>query len=297
MKKSRALQNIAKNSKLYLRSHSSTILTCIGAVGVIITSVTTAKATVKAFELINEAECEKKDSLTKKETVALVGKLYIPPVLIGVSTIACIFGANVLNKKQQAMLSSAYALASTSFKEYKDKVKELYGEETHNNVVDAIAVEKVKDTHVKASYMCETCDLSTDDNSEPRLWYDEFSGRYFETTTEKVLTAEYHLNRNYALRGYSTLNEFYEFLGLEKTDYGELLGWAPLDEGMCWIEFNHRKIIMDDGLQCYILEMPFEPREEYIDEYLTDDRIDDYLNNAMNGNIPDPFPYAGYHDQ
>ena len=63
------------------------------------------------------------------------------------------------------------------------------------------------------------------------------------------------------------LNEFYEFLGLEKTDYGELLGWAPLDEGMYWIEFNHRKLIMEDGLQCYILEMPFDPREEYLDLY------------------------------
>ena len=267
MKGGKALQNILHSSKLYLQHNSSTILTVVSAVGVVATSVMTAKATIKAFELINEAECEKKRELSKKEIVVLAGPSYFPAILVGASTIACLFGANILNKKQQAMLSSAYAIASTSFKEYKNKVKELYGEETHNNIINSIASEKAKDVHMNASYMFGDCSTSFDEDSEPRLFYDEFSGRYFETTTEQVLNAEYHLNRNYALRGYATLNEFYDFLGLEQTDYGEILGWAPLDEGMYWIEFNHRKLIMDDGLQCYILEMPFEPREEYLDLY------------------------------
>ena len=268
MKNGKILKNIANSSKLYLKYNSSTILSIISIVGVVATSVMTAKATIKAFEIVNEAECEKKKSLTKKEIVVLAGPSYFPAILVGASTIACILGANVLNKKQQALLSSAYAFANASFKEYKNKVKELYGEETHNNVVNSIAAEKAKKTNVTNTYLFEECDLAIEsDDSEPRLFYDEYSGRYFEATTEQVLTAEYRLNRNYTLRGYATLNEFYEFLGLEKTDYGELLGWAPLDEGMYWIEFNHRKLIMEDGLQCYILEMPFEPREEYLDLY------------------------------
>ena len=268
MKKSRELQRIVTNSKSYLKHNSSTVLTIIGTFGVIATSIMTAKATVKAFEIINEEECEKKRELTKKEVVVLAGPSYFPAILVGVSTIACILGANVLNKRQQAMLSSAYALVNASFKEYKNKVKELYGEEAHNNIVSAIAVEKAKNSHITATYMCGECDLSIDDNDEPRLFYDEFSERYFETTTEQVLEAEYHLNRNYILRGDASLNEFYEFLGLEKTDYGDVLGWAPLDEGMYWIDFNHRKVVLEDGLECYVIEMPFEPMtKEYIDNY------------------------------
>ena len=72
------------------------------------------------------------------------------------------------------------------------------------------------------------------------------------------MNAEYHLNRNYILRGYSYLNEFYEFLGIEETDYGSVLGLAPTDDGMYWIDFNHRKVVMEDGLEVYIIEMPFE---------------------------------------
>ena len=42
---------------------------------------------------------------------------------------------------------------------------------------------------------------------------------------EQVLMAEYHLNRNYILRGEAVINELYEFLGLEPTDWGAEAGW------------------------------------------------------------------------
>ena len=86
---------------------------------------------------------------------------------------------------------------------------------------------------------------------------------YFEDTIEQVMNAEYHLNRNYILRGYFYLNEFYEFLGIEETDYGSVLGWAQNDDGMYWIDFNHRKLIMEDGLEVYIIEMPFDPTYDF----------------------------------
>lgn len=264
MTRHKVLQDLADSSVVYFKKHSATILTCIGTVGVVVTSVMTAKATVKAMELINEAECEKKEELTKKEIVLLVGPSYLPSILVGVSTIICIFGANVLNKRNQAALVSAYSLVSNSFTEYKNKLKELYGEETHNNIIDAIAVEKAKDIHISSECLCSSCSLEVEDNDgEPKLFYEQFSRRYFESTIEKVLMAEYHLNRNYVLRGCAVLNEFYDFLGLEQTDYGDILGWAPVDEGMYWLDFNHRKVVMDDGLECYIVEMMLEPVENY----------------------------------
>ena len=80
------------------------------------------------------------------------------------------------------------------------------------------------------------------------------------------MAAEYHVNRNYVLRGYSVLNELYNFLGLDPTDAGSIIGWVTLDEGMYWIEFNHRKAELEDGTEFYILEMPFEPSIDY-EEY------------------------------
>ena len=59
MKKNRALENIVHSSKLYLKHNASTVLTAIGVFGVVATSILTAKATIKAFEIVNEKECEK----------------------------------------------------------------------------------------------------------------------------------------------------------------------------------------------------------------------------------------------
>jgi hypothetical protein len=236
----------------------------VGGVGVIATTITAVKATPKATRLIEKAEKEKGEKLSKWETVKVAGKTYVPTVLIGAGTLACIFGANVMNKKHQAALVSAYALVDSSYKEYKQKLKELYGEEAHNEIVNAIAVEKVdRDWGVSGSYFGESCDLANEEAcGDTVLFYEENSGRYFESTIEQVLNVQYHLNRNYALRGYAYLNEYFEFLGLETTDYGSVMGWAPNDNDQFWIEFNTRKTVLDDGLEVYILETPFEPTYE-----------------------------------
>lgn len=247
---------------LFLKKNSATILTVAATAGVIITSVLSAKAAIKASRVLAHKEEKKGEKLTFEETISAVWTIYIPPVVAGISTIACVFGANILNQRQQASLASAYALVDSSYKEYKAKLKELYGEEAHNNIVDAIAAEKCDEVHISAGGLTSAYTQEIESDAEPRLFYDEYSGRYFETTIEKVLLAEYRLNRNYILRGFARLNEFYEFLGLEPTDYGETVGWDICGE-IYWIDFNHRKAFIgddNDGFECYIIEMPYYPR-------------------------------------
>lgn len=251
---------------LPVKRYMSTILTCAGAVGLVVTTVVAIKATPKAYEKIEQAKKEKGDDLTKLEVVKAAAPVYVPTILIGAGTLACMFGANVLNKRQQAALISAYTLIDNSYKEYKKKLVELYGEEVHQNVVDAIAAEKAEEMRITSDCLCAICDMSTEDYSDPILFYDEYSHRYFEAPIEQVLMAEYHLNRNFVLRGYTTLNEFYEFLGIEQTKEGEVLGWAVEDE-FYWIDFNHRKTILDDGLECYIIETPYGPSSDFLEYY------------------------------
>ena len=65
-------------------------------------------------------------------------------VLLGVSTIACIFGANALNQKKQASLMSAYAMLNESYKQYRKAAKTVYGEDAD----DKIHAEMAKDAMV-----------------------------------------------------------------------------------------------------------------------------------------------------
>lgn len=102
-----------------LKKASPTILTCIGAAGVVATAVLAVKATPKADSLIKADSRRNHDgdpyAATKLEAVKSCWKCYIPAAATGVATIICIFGANTLNKKQQASLASAYALVNRSY--------------------------------------------------------------------------------------------------------------------------------------------------------------------------------------
>ena len=261
------MNKVLNNSLKFIKRNSSTILTVVGSVGMVATTVMAVKATPKAMRLIENTEDEKGEALTKMEIVKVAAPVYIPATVTCISSLACIVGANILSRRAQASMMSAYMLVDKSFKKYKDTVKELYGEEVHNNVVDHIALEKAEDVRVSASCFTSNCDLAiADETGQPVLFYDEYGNRYFETTIEKVLDAEYHLNRNFVLRGYTTLNEFYKFLGLSDTEYGERVGWC-VDDELYWIDFNHRKATMDDGLECYIIETPWGPNTDHMDDY------------------------------
>ena len=261
------MNGLLRQVQLFTKRHGATVLTCIGSVGVVATTVSAVKATPKAIRLLEEAKKEKGEELTKVEKIKMAGPKYIPTVLLGVGTLVCIFGANVMNKKQQAALVSAYTLLDSSYKEYKQKLKELYGEEAHENIINAIAIEEAREVGITAGCLATNTCLTDDDAcGDPVLFYDEWSNRYFETTIEQVITAEYHINRNFVLRGFVILNEFYDFLGFEPTDYGSELGWT-VEDGLFWIDFNHRLVELDDGLECYIIEAPWSPSMDWKEYY------------------------------
>lgn len=250
----RKMNKVLHHSKIFVKRNASTILTCAGGVGVIATSVLAVKATPKAMLLLNNAKEEKGEELTKMEIVKVAGPAYIPAAVTGIATITCIFGANILNKRQQASLASAYALLDNSYKEYKKKVTELYGEEANARIKEEIAKDKYEETTVSEG---------------KQLFYDEFSGRYFEATLADVLRAEYDLNRRLSEYSGVYLNEFYEMLDIPRVDFGDYLGWSASEVyDMCWhswIDFQHQKVVMEDGLECTIITMVVEPTHGFED--------------------------------
>lgn len=243
-------------TKLFFKRNNATILTFVGAAGVVATGVMAAKATPRALQLLEEAEKEKGEELTKFEKVTVAAPKYIPAVLVGTSTIACIIGANILNKRQQAAMASAYALVSRSYKDYKNKVKEMLGEDGEKE----IQAEIVKDNYEKA-------EIEHDEDGK-KLFYESYSERYFRATDEQVLAAMYDLNKLIQEEGGLSLNVYFRMLGLEETDYGEYIGWSPgqlLDTyWTSWVDFNRTKVEMDDGLECWIIDI-LEPMEGFDD--------------------------------
>lgn len=250
------MSNLLNRSKLFVKRNAPTILTYVGGAGVIVTAVMAVKATPKALILLEEAKKEKGEELTKVEIVKTAGPAYIPAAIVGVSTLTCIFGANVLNKRQQAALTSAYALINESYKDYRNKVEELYGKEVDDKIKKEIAKDKYEDGKVTVE-------------EDKELFYDDFSSRYFQSTLYDVQHAEYRLNRELVMRDYVDVNEFYEWLGLEPIDAGYELGWS---KGLNlaaywqeWVDFTHSKVEMEDGMECHIVQMLSEPLPDFRD--------------------------------
>ena len=237
-----------------MKRNAPTILTSIGGVGVVSTAVMAAKATPKAMLILEQAEAEKGEELTKFEKVKAAGPVYIPTALMGMATITCIFGANALNTRNQAVLTSAYAMVSSSYQEYKKKVNELYGQEGEEQVVRSIA---------RDNYDGEKA------TGETELFYDEFSGRFFKSTVEAVQRAEYQINRDLVMQDWATINDFYGYLNIPHVDGGDAIGWStPMNGEMYWqpwVDFSHLKMIDDDGLEYYILRMYQEPMPDFED--------------------------------
>ena len=260
--------NFMKSVKL--KNASPTILTFLGVTGVIATTITAVRATPKAIEKIKRDSRINHDGdpcgYSMAEAIKSAWVYYIPSAVIGVSTIVCIVGANVLNKRQQASLSSAYALINNSYNEYKEKLRELYGEEAHQKIIDSIAKEHCEDIYLSGQDICgwNSLDFDEHDPDDNRLFYDVYSRRYFESSISRVLQAEYHLNRNFVISGHLPVNDFYEMLGLSAIDGGNKVGWNG-DE-LLWIDFNHRKTVLDDGLEVYIIEMVWTPEVDWCDD-------------------------------
>lgn len=246
-----------------LKKFSPTVLSCFGAAGVIGTSVLAVKATPKALRKIRSDSRyahNDPDAYTKLEAFQSAWFYYVPSVVMGAATIVCIFGANILNKHQQAAITSAYALINDAYQDYKNKLKELYGEDAHRKIMEAIAVEKANDVYMASTGLIEGSSLDFDehDPDDNRLFYDGYSKRYFESSINRVLQAEYYLNRDFAIGGYRSVNDFYEFLGIAPIDGGDEIGW-DIATGLAWIDFNHYKTVLDDGLEVCVIDMDWLP--------------------------------------
>lgn len=242
----------------YINKNSANILTGLGMAGVVTTAVLAVKETPKAMKLLEDREKIKmekyNESLTKLEKALVVAPVYFPAILMGATTMSCIYGANHINKKQQAILTGAYSYLSSCYDDYRDKVKELYGED---------ADKKVKEEIAKDIYFETTGEEREDTN----LYFDEYSNRYFNLNPNDLPNILYDINKMYNFTGELTLNNVYEFLGLEPTDFGATVGWSATKDWECngfsWIDIQMDPLDFPDNLACGVLTFNIEPSTDY----------------------------------
>lgn len=231
---------------------ASTILTAMGCIGVVLTGITSARAARK----YDQAE-------TKKERI----KAVLPPVVAGTASIACVVGSHCIDQRTISNLTKTVAglmVTADRFERYKQEVIERHGEEEHQEIMNKILTEECDPPEIWIPGFVGEASVLVPNNfaqkEVKRIFYDEYSDRYFESTMSKVLEAEYHYNRDYEGLGDVEHNRFYEYLGLKPivSDVGyETCG------GLWWIDFNNRLVVRSDGQEIVVIETVFTPDHPY----------------------------------
>lgn len=248
-------QSILKDFKRFVSAKSPEILTGIGIAGMITTTVLAVRATPKAMSLIEEKKNEEwTDELSPLEIVKIAWKPYIPAIVTGATSVACIIGASSVNAKRNAALTAAYKLSETALTEYREKVVETIGEKKEQIVRDKVAEERVKKNPVSKNEVIVTGNGKT-------LCFDPISGRYFMSSIEAIKRAENELNKQllHDIFGYVSLNDFYDELGLDRTIVGNDLGWNT--DQLIDVSFSSQ--LNDNGEPSVVLDFLVAPKYGY----------------------------------
>jgi hypothetical protein len=188
--------------------------------------------------------------MTPLEMVKLTWKLYVPTVVMGGATIACIIGSNSINLRRNAALASLYSLTETALQEYKEKVIETLGEKKEEKIKSAILQDKLEKDPVDEKQVIIT-------GGGDVLCYESLSARYFRSSVEKIISIQNKFNHCLLSERYMTLNELYDELGLEHCSLGERTGWST-EFGLLDIKFESK--IAANKEPCLVLEYRIGPR-------------------------------------
>ena len=237
-----------------LKKNAPIILTGVGILGFIGTTVMAIKSTPKAMALIEERKKElHQDKLPPVEVVKTTWRCYIPTVVTGAASIGCILKANSISTRRNAALVTAYNLSKTALSEYKDKVVETIGEKKEKAIRESISQDKLDKNPVQNNEIIVT------ERGTTRC-YDGVFGRYFYSDIELINRAINKVNRDIVAYNYASLNDFYSELGLEPIDIGDELGWN-IDDGQIDIEYDAK--IASDGKPAIVIRYTVAPRREY----------------------------------
>ena len=132
-------------------------------------------------------------------------KNYIPPVVAGLGTAACIIGANCMHLKIEAALAGAVAFYKAAGEDFEEAVYEKFGDAGLRENL------QINPTNVKI-----------------RIW-EPYTRQWFEATQQEILWAELTANKLLHQSGKVTLNDvlgFYSDQNLKKTKRGSELGWS-----------------------------------------------------------------------
>lgn len=239
------------------KKHSPEILAITGTLGIVASGVMACKATLKVNDILEESketvelirktsedenladkytkEDSKKDlAIVYTQTSVKLVKLYGPSVVLGVASLGCLLGSNNILRKRNIALAAAYTTIDKSFKDYRGRVVERFGEAIDKELRYNIKAEEIEETVVdekgkekKVKKTVEVIDPNTISDYS-RIFYEGNPGWTKDPEMNLVYLKQQQnwANDKLKAKGFLFLNEVYDMLGFPRTKAGQIVGWV-----------------------------------------------------------------------
>ena len=255
----KSVNGVASKAVMKLKKHSPEILVVAGIAGTVVSAVLACKATTKVAEILDETkgtldtihegmetgaingqeyttEDGKKDTVVVyAQTGVKLAKLYGPAIILGTLSITSILASNNILRKRNVALGAAYAAIDKSFKEYRGRVIERFGEQVDTELKYGIKAKKFEEIEVdpetgKEKKIKKTVMVADPNFQSDYAVYFDSKSRNYETNPDYnrmfLKAQQAFANDKLQTRGHLFLNEVLDDLDLPRTPAGQIVGWT-----------------------------------------------------------------------
>lgn len=255
----KSVNDVTSKAVMKLKKHSPEILVVAGIAGTVVSAVLACKATTKVAEILDETkgtldtihegmetgaingqeyttEDGKKDTVVVyAQTGMKLAKIYGPAIILGTLSITSILASNNILRKRNVALGAAYAAIDKSFKEYRGRVIERFGEQVDTELKYGIKAKKFEEIEVDPETGKEKKVKKTVMVADPNLQSDyavyfDSKSRNYETNPDYnrmfLKAQQAFANDKLQTRGHLFLNEVLDDLDLPRTPAGQIVGWT-----------------------------------------------------------------------
>ena len=255
----KSVNGVTSKAVMKLKKHSPEILVVAGIAGTVVSAVLACKATTKVAEILDETKGtldtihegmetgaingqEYTNEDGKKDTVVVyaqtgmkLAKLYGPAIILGTLSVTSILASNNILRKRNVALGAAYAAIDKSFKEYRGRVIERFGEQVDTELKYGIKAKKFEEIEVDPETGKEKKVKKTVMVADPNLQSDyavyfDSKSRNYETNPDYnrmfLKAQQAFANDKLQTCGHLFLNEVLDDLDLPRTPAGQIVGWT-----------------------------------------------------------------------
>lgn len=255
----KSVNGVTSKAVMKLKKHSPEILVVAGIAGTVVSAVLACKATTKVAEILDETKGtldtihegmetgaingqEYTNEDGKKDTVVVyaqtgmkLAKLYGPAIILGTLSVTSILASNNILRKRNVALGAAYAAIDKSFKEYRGRAIERFGEQVDTELKYGIKAKKFEEIEVDPETGKEKKVKKTVMVADPNLQSDyavyfDSKSRNYETNPDYnrmfLKAQQAFANDKLQTRGHLFLNEVLDDLDLPRTPAGQIVGWT-----------------------------------------------------------------------